>query len=423
MIQIALLWLAFSPSDCVPMRWISPEPKSLDLLDQSSINCLVMEPASVTEELKKAAAARKLQLIAVNDSSRRAEAEKVGLTFIESAQRGKLDLQSNAPVLVSQQAVWPGINIEDAEAMPSGAPWIDTNAGFFRFARAVSKAAIWISNTPPADKAIPISRYLQAISDARFVGGHWVIALDQDFSRRLLRREEKALEDWKQINSVLNFYQAHQNWNSYAPAGEMAVIQSVQGGGLLSGGVLDMISSKHTPIRTIPLHQLSSAALDGMRMAVNVIGTLNPQQQKMLEEFRKSNHPVFSPPSDWKMPEPRPDQLTLDKKDIEKLDQIWKNVNSMTNRQNLGARLFNVSSTLSNLVVSPDGRQLVLYIVNYSNYPIEDITVHLHGKVSSGRLLTPEQPPQRIELFEVDEGSGAEISKIVTVGAIVFERQ
>ena len=62
--------------------------------------------------------------------------------------------------------------------------------------------------------------------------------------------------------------------------------------------------------------------------------------------------------------------------DVKILDEIWKEVNSMTGRSNLGARLFNVSSMLSNLVQSSDKRQTVLQLVNYSGYPVENVTVH-----------------------------------------------
>ena len=42
----------------------------------------------------------------------------------------------------------------------------------------------------------------------------------------------------------------------------------------------------------------------------------------------------------------------------------------MIGRGNLGARLFNVSSMLSNLLVSPMGKQILVHLVNYSNYPL-----------------------------------------------------
>ncbi len=426
MIPVALLFLALAPTDWVPMRWISPDPHSLELLEDSSINCLAVDPAILTKEFREAAKTRKIDLVVIGDADQKAKAEQAGLPFLEETDRGKMKLGSSDPVLVSRQAVWPGINIAEgeAEAMPSGAPWIDTNAGFFRFTRALTKARIWVSSAPPPNRIIPVSRYIHAIADAAFVGGNWVLTLDRDFSQKLLSQDEKALADWKQINAVIRFYAAHRQWNDYRPAGEMAVIQGVKNGGLLSGGVLDMVSSRHTPIRAIPAEHLDTQAMQGIRMAVNTSpASLSTEQKAVLKQFTASGGSLFSAPDDWIMPEPRPDQVTLDKTDITSLDKIWKEVTSMTNRQNLGARLFNVSSMLSNFTVSPDGKLYILHLVNFSDYPIEDITVHLHGKVKSGKLITPEGLNQSVELFEVDEGSGAEISKIISVGAVIFERQ
>lgn len=426
MIPIVLLFLAISPADWVPMRWVSPDPASLELLADSPINCLIVDPVTVTAEFRQAAQSRNIDLVALGDSSKRAAAVKAGIPFLESHTRGRLSLDTTEPILATEQGVWPGINTApgDAEAMPSGAPWIDTNAGFFRFARASTKARIWIANLPPSNQIIPASRYIQAIADAAVVGGSWVVALDEDLTKQLLAQEGKAVQEWKQINAVLRFFRDNRKWESYAPAGQMAVVQDVESGGLLSGGVLDMIATKHTPVRPVPVRRLKSTAFEGTRMAVNTSpGALSADQSAILQQFTKFGGTVLSAPPGWKMPVPRADQVTLDKGDVEKLDQIWKEVNSMTNRQNLGVRLFNVSSMLSNMTVSPDGGEIILQLVNFSDYPIEDITVHLQGKVSKAELHTPEKPPQPMELFEVDEGSGAEISKIISVGTIVFKRE
>lgn len=426
MIPVALLFLALGPADWVPMRWISTDPQSLELLDGSSINCLVVDPSTLSKEFRESTRARKIDLIVIGAASERTKAEQAGLTFLEETDRGRMKIGSSDPVLVSRQAVWPGINLAEgeAEAMPSGAPWIDTNAGFFRFARAFTGSRIWVSSSPPPNRIIPVSRYIQAIADAAFVGGSWVLTLDPVFSQKLLSRDPKALADWKQINTVLRFYAEHREWSNYSPAGQMAVIQGVHNGGLLSGGVLDMVSSRHTPIRAVPAEHLTPQSMQGIRMAVNTSpASLSAEQKTVLKQFQASGGSLFSAPEDWMMPEPRADQVTLDKSDITSLDKIWKEVTSMTNRQNLGARLFNVASMLSNLTTSPDGKSYILHLVNFSDYPIEDITVHLHGKVNSGRLFTPEAPDQPVELFEVDEGSGAEISKIISIGAVVFERQ
>lgn len=80
---------------------------------------------------------------------------------------------------------------------------------------------------------------------------------------------------------------------------------------------------------------------------------------------------MLSGPATWKFPETKPDRITLSDDDVKTLDEIWKEMNGMTGRRNLGARLFNVSSMLSNLLESADGKTAVLHLANYSGYPVE----------------------------------------------------
>jgi len=94
--------------------------------------------------------------------------------------------------------------------------------------------------------------YLQAIGDAAMVGARWVIALDDDFARRLLERDAAALKNWQRMTELLKFYDGHREWRAYRPAGKLAVIQSAKDGSLLSGGILDMIAARHTPVRAVP---------------------------------------------------------------------------------------------------------------------------------------------------------------------------
>ena len=48
-------------------------------------------------------------------------------------------------------------------------------------------------------------------------------------------------------------------------------------------------------------------------------------------------------------------RITLDKDQLERLNDIWRDVNSIVGRRNLGVRLFNVSTMLSNVVASAGG--------------------------------------------------------------------
>jgi hypothetical protein len=60
--------------------------------------------------------------------------------------------------------------------------------------------------------------------------------------------------------------------------------------------------------------------------------------------------------------------ITLEKAELERLNDIWHDVNSMIGRRNMGVRLFNVSSMLSNYLAAPDGKTAVVHLVNYSDY-------------------------------------------------------
>ena len=92
---------------------------------------------------------------------------------------------------------------------------------------------------------------------------------------------------------------------------------------------------------------------------------------------------------------PQRTRSRLSDDDVKMLDDIWKEMNAMTGRRNLGARLFNVSSMLSNFVAGADRKQTVLQLVNYSGFPVENVTVHVLGKFKSARLLAPGAPNRR----------------------------
>jgi hypothetical protein len=151
-----------------------------------------------------------------------------------------------------------------------------------------------------------------------------------------------------------------------------------------------MIAVRHTPIRSLPIPRLCDEAVKGAMMAVSVDpAALTPEQKETLRRFTRGGASLLSAPPGWKFPGVPPGQVTVDKKEVERLVDIWRGVNSMVGRENLGVRLFNVSSMLSELVSGPEGRPVALHLVNYSDYPVEHVTVHLLEKFSQARLLAP----------------------------------
>jgi len=451
---LAFLALAIAPSsDWVPARWASNDPKSLELVRETPVNCLLLEASLWSREFSEAAAKAGVATLGVippspdvNGLSQKAglagltgivlegdfDAKTLprdpppSLTIVPLGLRSKIRFDSPASSVVgTYQGLWPGIHPEDkgtTHAAASGSVWIDTNAGFLRFAHAATGATMWIGNTPPPGSIYPVERYLQAIGDAAMNGARWVVALDDDLTKRVFARDGRAVQAWRRIGRELAFYEAHKEWRSYQAFGKLALIESPQTGALLSGGVLDMIATKHTPVRPVPSDKVTVEKFEGAQMAVDVDPeSLTAGQRDALKSFTRRGGTLLTGPPGWKFPSLQLDQITLSKDDTEKLDSIWKELNSMTGRRNLGARLFNVSTLLSNMVAPADGKQVVLHLVNYADYPVESLTVHLLGKYRTALLYSPElKQPLVLELYPTDEGVGLDVDKMGVNAAIVL---
>ena len=451
---LALLALAIAPpSDWVPARWPTNDLKSLELVRDTPVNCLVLEPATWSREFSAAATKAGVATLGVirpgPDSN--AQSQKAGqmglagvvlegefdsktfprnpppsLVIVPLGLRSKMQFDSPAATIIgTNQGLWPGIHPEEkgsTHAAASGAVWIDTNAGFLRFAHAATTAAVWIANGPPPGNVYPVERYLQAIGDAAMTGARWVITLDADLSKRLFDREERAVREWNRITRELAFYESHKEWRTHQAFGKLALVESPSSGALLSGGVLDMMATKHTPVRPVPSDKVVTGSFEDAQMAVDVDpGSLTAAQKDALKAFTRGGGTLLTGPPGWKFPTLQLEQITLSKEDTEKLDQIWKELNSMTGRRNLGARLFNASTLLSNLVAPADGKQVVLHLVNYADYPVENVTVHLLGKYSKALLYRPEsEAPVVVELYPTDEGVGLDVDQMGVIAAIVL---
>jgi hypothetical protein len=452
--MIWLLATSLTVAGWIPARWNSADPETIGIVRQTPVNCLLLERRHWSAGFSTAAAGHGIVTVGLvrhtdnlEGLAEAASAAKLaglvfedfksglppspglatsGLKVIEMGPRTRMNLEPGAAVAATNQGVWAGINPVDegsAKAAPSGGPWIDTNTGFLRFVRAVTASPVWIGNRPPEGGVVPAARYLQAVGDAWMMGARWVVALDSDLDKRLLAGEAGAVTAWKEIGAHIAFYESHPEWRNYRAFSQLALVQEVSSGGLISGGILDMIGVKHTPVRAVPARQLGEGkAMAGATMAVNVDPeSLTPEQKKILRDFTRAGGTLLTAPPGWKFPAQRDDQITLDKDAVEKIDQMWKEVQNMTGRRNLGARLFNVSTVLSNLSAPEAGKPLVLHMVNYSDYPVEDVTVHVLGKFRKATLLEPGAAPRGIEVYDNEEGTGADISRMSTVAVLILE--
>lgn len=447
-----------NPADLVPARWPTSSLASLSVLTGTPINTLLVPEPHLSADFIKAAHAQRFTVlgliapgapalaratraltlgldgIVLEGNFTPADARPVhdalrsaGKLSIELGLRGRIPLDTSAPPIIGTfQGVWAGINAHDekeSHAAPSGAPWIDTNAGFLRFVRASTQRVFWLSSRPPEGTIITTQRYLQMIADPAMVGARWVLTLEGDMFTRLLAAEPRATRDFKRITGLLAFFESHRAFQQLPQYGQLAVLAGVPNGALLSGSVLDMITVKHTPVRPVPFALVSPDKLAQARLALNLDPeALSPTQREALEKFSSTGGTILAAPPGSRMPPPPPDQLTIGSEDVKKLDQIWREVNAMMGRRNLGVRLFNVSSMLSNMLGAPDASRVVIYLVNYTDFPVDTIAVHLLGKFSKVTLLTPDRPAKALPPYDNEDGTGVDIDLIESVGILVAEK-
>ena len=443
---------AARPADWVPAGWPWADAKSLELLEGSPINCLLtaaytpdflraarergvavlatFAPGGDTLAAARQAAAAGISGLVLEGEFAQGTAETVrrvvnGALVIELTARNRMVLGSSAPVIGTYQAVWPGISpdADTRQAGPTGSVWINTNTGFIRAVRAWGDNALWIANQPPAKAAITGAQYLQAIADASISGARWVVALDADFASRLARRDDPALRDWKRMGELIGYFERHPEWRAMREYGKLALVQDPAKGGLVSGGILDMIAVKHTPVRPIPRQRLTPESLEGATMAVNVDGdSLTAEQKEVLRAFTRSGGTLLTGPPGWQDQSPAGDRITLEKAELDRLNDIWREVNSMVGRRNLGVRLFNVSSMLSNALVSSDGKTGIVHLVNYSDYPVENVTLYFLGDYRRATLIAPDGTEQALKIYSDDEGNGVDIAKVGVCATVRLEQ-
>ena len=75
---------------------------------------------------------------------------------------------------------------------------------------------------------------------------------------------------------------------------------------------------------------------------------------------------------------------------------------------------------LSSLRASADRKRMALHLVNYSDYPLESVTVEALGLYKSATLLTP-QGRRKLELFAGEEQTEITIDKMDDVAILILE--
>lgn len=427
----------------VPARWPSGDPKTLELLKDAVVNCVLLEPAQWNSTFVKSAAARRIAVLGVVRASDDAERAKrlgmngiviegdadltvpKGITAIHLTSRGKMRLDSDDPIIGTVQGLWPGVEIAHGgtvSAGPSSAPWINTNSGFLRFVTAATNATVWLAERPPPKTVLPVDRYAVAIADAAIAGARWIVALDDDLGARLLAGDAKAIDTWKKINSYLRYFEEKRGWRAYRPYGQFAVLEDTGTGGLLSSGLLDMLAVQHTAARALPVRRMNAQKLHEAKIILNVdADSLASQHRRDLDDFVAGGGKLVNPPPGWRFPETAPDQMTPTRKQMDRIQPIWEVTYNATVRKNFGARTFNTSSIIFDVRARGDGKSILVHLLNYTDFASEDIALQVLGTWHRARLYSPDRDIRELPVYPVKDGTGVDIDRINVVGTVVVE--
>ena len=75
----------------------------------------------------------------------------------------------------------------------------------------------------------------------------------------------------------------------------------------------------------------------------------------------------------------------------------------------------------ANVLASTDGKTEIVHLVNYADYPVENITVQFLGGYRRATLLTPDGAEKALQVYATEEGSGVDIDKVAVCATLRLE--
>jgi hypothetical protein len=250
---------------------------------------------------------------------------------------------------------------------------------------------IWVANRPPPSETNALHPYQKALVDAALAGARWVISPTDEFSERLLAGDEAARKDWYELMALARFIESKAEVRGLEIYSHLGVSVNRLTGAFVSGGVLDMIASQH-----IPFHVVESG--NGMARFFD-----------------------FADNSVAKFPKTSFARVAIRPEDAYELEALYRRVKVNVGRTNFGLRVFNGTGLLSTPCLLPRNSGILILIANYTDYAVENVTLHVLGRWEKATRYTPNGASQLLEMYPVKEATAIEISKLPRMGAVRVE--
>jgi hypothetical protein len=215
------------------MRWPDAwaDPAALDLVRGSAIDCLLIGDSD--------------EFVGVRE-----RAQRLGLRVVHP--------DTPPPGVAIVKGGWPGIKMArgraQADAGPTGEPWVDSNGWTIRRERSLHPDnEVWIDAPPAADAFIAAESYRIAVADCAMHGGRWIVSLDAPLAAALAAGKSEAQRPWKALTETAAFFAARKRWADYNPRGVVGVISDFSGDNeFFSGELLNLLARTGEQYRLLP---------------------------------------------------------------------------------------------------------------------------------------------------------------------------
>jgi len=351
-----------SVQSLVPLKWSKAYEGSLKLIENTPVNCLLVEGAD------------------------RPSPAPAGLAIVSKDELKDVTLISDAK--------WPSIQATSGDrssAGPTGMPWVDANGWMIRLAQARNPGnAVWVDAKPPED-AGPNSLSL-AVADSAAFGARWIISPGEQFP---------STDTWQKLVRALDFFEKHAEWRDFEAAAVLGVLSDFTGPNeFLATECLNLIPRRQLCYKI--LLKSRTKTLDGL--AAVIYAEEKPPEGEvlaMLEGWVRQGGLLLAP-AGTKLGDATNEQsrdytiFRLGKGRVAVPQEPWsdpyivaQDAHLLLSRGQDLLRLFNYGAMNSYYVRSRDGKRAVVHLLNYSRREAAHlVTLAMGRKYRRGRFLT-----------------------------------
>jgi hypothetical protein len=403
----------------VPIRWpgVWRDPSTLSLLKGSVVNCLIVEPGNALDAVVARARQQGLQV-----------------AYVASPPSG-------VSVVTGQ---WPGVKlsesgaVDQADAGPTGVPWVDSNGWKIRLTSALHPgAAVWVNAAAPKGARLSAESYLVAVADAAAHGGQWIISLDDQLAQDVAGQKPEALQTWNLLTGAVGFFAARQDWSAYVPEAVVGIISDFSPKNeFLSNEILNLVARANQQYRVIPAGRLADSSLNGLRAVLYAdADPPAPDLRKRILAFVQAGGMLITGPQWGEAPgtlasgdqHPRYAVQVLGKGRVAvartALDDPYLIANDsvvlVSHRHEL-LRLWNPGAASACLTISPDRKRAVVQLVFYSPSRVQDgPTVRVAGRYRTARLWSLDRPaPRNVEMVAQKDAVELRLPRVTVYASV-----